>query len=406
MGIVFPIEDSILQFTLVVVAALVVQLAFERTRLPALIGLLLLGMAVGPGGGDILPDDGVIELLGGVGLLFIMFVAGLEIDLDMVGDHRTEVAAFGLLAFGLTLVPAVGAGLLLGLEWSGALLLGAALSSHTLVAYTVLERLGLVHRRPMVAAIGGTLLTDTLSLILLAIVLQLGGGEAHGAGVLGWYVPLALLAVLAGGALLVVPKLAEAVLVRSRTTPAERALFLIAVLTVLSAAADLIGTEDILGAFLAGVCLNRIVRRRKDLHEHLEFAGRLLFIPFFFIETGMRLELEVFAGHLAVWGTVGLLLAVVVFGKGAAAWATGPLFGYGRMERLAMGGLTLPQAAATLAVVTAGLRMDLIGPEVVDAVIIVIFITCLAGPLVTGFAGRRTGEAVSSEPASSRRRTG
>lgn len=389
MGFSLPIEDSIIQFTIVVGAALVVQLLFERTRLPALIGLLVLGMLIGPGGAAILPEDGVIELLGGVGLLFIMFVAGLEIDLDTVNEHRRESVGFGLLAFTLTLGPAVAVGLLIGLGWGGALLLGAALSSHTLVGYPVLERLGLVHRRPMVAAIGGTLLTDTLSLVLLAVVLQVAGGEAEGAGELGWYVPLVLLAALAAAALWGVPKLARRVLDADRTTRAERALFVLAVLLTLSALAEIIGTEDILGAFLAGVCLNRPLRRRHDLHDHLEFAGRLLFIPFFFIETGMRLKLDALASSAEIWVMAALLLAVVAVGKAAAAWSTGPLFGYGRLDRVAMGGLALPQAAATLAVVTAGLEVDLIGIEVVDAVIIVIFLTCLAGPLLTDAAGRR-----------------
>jgi Kef-type K+ transport system membrane component KefB len=382
-----PVSDVILQFTTVVAAALVVQVTLERSRIPGIVGLLLLGMTMGPGGLAILPEEPVVELLGSIGLLYIMFLAGLEIDLDIVRGHKGESATFGLLGFALSLVPAVGVGLLMGMGWAGALLLGAALSSHTLLSYPIIDRLGLVRHRPIVSTIGGTLLTDTLALILLAIVIQ-QPKEDDGILGLGWLDPLLLLTALVAIALVVVPRLGRYVVQRSPATHAEKALFILAVLLVLSVAADAIGTEDILGAFLAGICLNRLVQRRDSLREHLEFVGRMLFIPFFFVETGMRLELEVLTGRLDTWAFAALLLLVVVFGKTAAAWITGTVFGYRAMERLAMTGLALPQAAATLAVVVTGSEIGLIGEEVVDAVIIVIFLTCLMGPLVTGYAGR------------------
>lgn len=153
--------------------------------------------------------------------------------------------------------------------------------------------------------------------------------------------------------------------------------------------ADVIGTEDILGAFIAGIALNRVIRARRELREHLEFAGRLLFIPFFFVETGMRLELAVLTGRLETWALAGLLLCVVTFGKSAAAWLAGSLFGYTARDRLAMASLALPRAAATLAVVVTGSEMGLLDEAVVDAIIVLIFVTCLLGPLGTRFAGRR-----------------
>lgn len=253
MELSFPIEDVILQFAVVVAAALMVQLLFELTRVPGLIGLILLGMAVGPGGIGLLPQEPVVELFGSIGLLYIMFIAGAEIDLDLVRDRKREAASFGAMAFLLSFAPVFGIGLLFGLDVWGALLLGAALSSHTLVAYPIINRFGLTGRRPIVAATGGTLLTDTASLLVLVVVTQLAGGE----GGFGWALPILLLAVLSGLALLVVPRMGRAVLTTERHTLPERALFLLAILLLLAVVADLIGTEDILGAFLAGVCLNR-----------------------------------------------------------------------------------------------------------------------------------------------------
>lgn len=389
MELGLPVTDVILQFTLLVTAALVVQLTVERLHLPGIIGLLLIGMAIGPGGLGVLPREPVVELLGSIGLVFIMFLAGVEIERDVVRRHRGEVAFFGLLAFSLSLVPAAGVGLAAGTGVAGAVLLGAALSSHTLTSYPLVERFGLVERRPIVTAVGGTLLTDTLSLVLLAVAVQTAAGDA---GLVRSLAPLAALAALAAASLYVVPRVARRFFEAGRVRRPEKALFVLAVLMVLSSAAELIGTEDILGAFLAGLCLNRTLRRRKEFEEHLVFAGRMLFIPFFFVSTGMRLKLDVLTGSARIWMVAGALLLVVLFGKGTAAWLTGRRFGYGATERAAMLGLTLPQAAATLAVTVTAAERGVLGEEIVDAVIVVIFVTCLAGPLLTRWAGRRLKE--------------
>lgn len=380
----FPIEDVILQFAVVITAALVVQLLFERTRVPGLIGLILLGMAIGPGGAGVLPEGPVVELFGSIGLLYIMFLAGVEIDLDLVRERKREALSFGGLAFVLSFAPAFGVGLLFGLGVPGALLLGAALASHTLVAYPMVSSMGLAGRRPIVAATGGTLLTDTLSLLVLVAVIRIAGGE----GGWSWLIPVLSLAALSAAALLLVPRLARLVLTTERHTQAEKALFLLAVLLLLAVAAEAIGTEDILGAFLAGICLNRALHRREELKENLEFLGRMLFVPFFFVETGMRLRLDALESA-TTWLFALALLAVILVSKSLAAAITARLFGYSRTEGLAIASLSFPQAAATLAVVVIGMEMDLIDAVTADAIIIVIFLTCLIGPLLTRHAARR-----------------
>lgn len=382
-----PVEDVIIQFTLVVIASLIVRVGFERTRVPGLIGLILLGMAIGPGGMQVLPQEPVIELFGTIGLLYIMFTAGAEIDLDLVRDRKREAMSFGAMAFAFTFAPAFGVGLLFGLEWAGALLLAAALSSHTLVAYPIIGRFGLAGRRPIVAATGGTLLTDTASLLVLVIVIRTTGGE----GGWSWIIPIASLAALSAIALLLVPRLSLLLLGSGYNTQAEKALFLLAVLLVLSVLAEAIGTEDILGAFLAGLCLNRALHRRHDLKQHLDFVGQMLFIPFFFVQTGMRLRLDALQEPVTWLLAVGLV-AVVVIAKGGAALAATRLFGYSRAEGMAVASLSFPQAAATLAVIVIGLEMGAFDDQTADAVIIVIFLTCLIGPLLTRRAARQMSE--------------
>jgi Kef-type K+ transport system membrane component KefB len=378
-----PIEDPVLQFTVLVLAALAAQLTVEQARLPGLLGLLILGAVLGPGGVELMPREPVVDFLGHIGLVYVMFVAGLEIDLDMARDHASEALEFGALAFLASLTPAVAVALLvLNFDLPAALLLAALLSSHTLLAYPVVESLGLVRRVPVVTAISGTLLTDTLALVLLAVVVSTAGrGNA------GWATPLAFLAAIAVVALVGLPRLGRSFFRQRRFSHAEKALFALAVLMVLSSATHLTGTDEVLGAFIAGVALNRALAPHEDLREHIEFAGRMLFLPFFFIYTGMLLDL----GDLArpqMLGLAGLMLGLVVVGKFIAAWVVGAFHGYSTRERLLMVGLTLPQAAATLAIAVTGSEAGILPAEVVDAVILLIFVTCLAGPVLTARAGR------------------
>ena len=380
-----PPQDAIVQFTLLVSIGLAVQLLLERSRVPALVGLLVIGVLLGPEAAGIVPHSDVVELFGSLGLLYIMFAAGLEIDLDIVRDHKRQAAAFGFAAFALSFALVFAVAQLIGADMAGSLLLAAALSSHTLLSYPLIRKLGLVHRQPIVATVGGTLLTDTLSLVILVVVLQQSTGGSQG---LSWSGPLLMLAALAVAAVVVLPRLARRTFDAEIAAP-EKALFILATLLVLATIADAIGTEDILGAFLAGICLNRAVKQHDYLQEHLEFVGRMLFIPFFFIETGMRLDLGILIGGLDVWWDAALLLACVIIGKGAASYIIGSIFGYRPIERLTMIGLTIPQAAATLAVTITASEAGLIDDFFLDAVIIVIFLTCLAGPLLTRYAGRR-----------------
>jgi Kef-type K+ transport system membrane component KefB len=388
-----PLTDPIIQFTILVTAALAVQLTVERAHMPGLLGLLVLGVLLGPAGAQVLAEGPVVPMLGQIGLIYVMFIAGLEIDLRIVREHRSAVAAFGLLAFFLSATPAAAGGLLFGMGLPAALLMGALVSSHTLLAYPILMRLQLLRRLPVVTAVGGTLITDTLALVVLAVVLGVHRAEA---GAMDWLMPLLLLAALTALALWAVPRASRFVFERDDVTQAEKALFALAVLMILATAAEIIGTDEILGAFLAGVAMNRVLARREQLREHLEFVGRMLFIPFFFIWTGTLLDVEVMTQDSGVWITAGALLAVVVFGKLAAAAITGSIFDFDWRERLLMTGLTIPQAAATLAVTITAREAGLFAATLVDAVIIVIFVTCIIGPVVTERLGRRMSEEVAA----------
>ena len=230
--------------------------------------------------------------------------------------------------------------------------------------------------------IEGPVLQFTL-LVAATLVVRLSVERIH------LLVPLILLALLAVVAIWLLPRFSRSFFGRTWITPAEKGLFVLVVLMLLAMATELIGTEAILGAFLAGVCLNPVLAERRELRHHVEFAGRLLFVPFFFVSTGMRLELEVFTGQADVWLLAALLLGLVLFGKAAASWSIGAWYDYPRRDRILLIGLTMPQAAATLAVTLRALEAGLFQEDMVDAVILLIFVTCLAGPLVTRYEGKR-----------------
>ncbi|CAN5811498.1 hypothetical protein BH23PLA1_BH23PLA1_41190 [soil metagenome] len=382
-----PLQNHILQLTVLATVALLVQLTVERIHLPGLIGLLLIGILIGPGGLAVLPREPVAELLGEVGLVYIMFLAGVEINLAVLREHKREVSLFGILSMSVTFLIALAVALLMQFSWIGALLLATALSSHTLVAYPVVKQLKLLNRQPVVTAVGGTLITDTLALVLLAFLIQ--RADSSGGGFLGSLMPLALLAGLVALALLTVPRLARILFPQERVSRAEKALFVLVILLVLASAARLIGTESILGAFLAGLCLNSALRDRDELHEHLGFVGRMIFIPFFFIDTGMRIDAGALVGQGWIWLLAAVMIAAVLTGKSAAAWLTGRIYGYSPVARTLMIGLTVPQAAATLAVTVTASAAGAFDKTVVDAVVIVILVTCLIGPLLSRYAGQK-----------------
>ena len=382
-----PISDPILQFTILLAVALVVQFTVERIHLPGLIGLLVIGMVLGPGGVGFLPREPMLDLLGSIGLIYVMFMAGLEIDFTTLRTHPRETVMFGVGSFLFSLIPAMIVASSMGWGLAGSLLLGTLISSHTLLAYPIVEKLGLLHRRSVVAAVGGTLITDTLALVLLAVVIQFHAVDAAALR-LESFLPLILLVVVVGFSVLVIPRLSRWVM-RSRASRAQKALYVLVVLLTLASVTELIGTEEILGAFLAGVCLNGALSRRDVLREHVEFVGRMLFIPFFFISTGTLLEISVFTESARVWVMAGLLFGMVILGKASASMAVGKRFGYSLSDRVLLFGLTLPQAAATLAVTITARDAGIFDDIVVDAVIVLIFITCLAGPLLVQRAGLR-----------------
>jgi Kef-type K+ transport system membrane component KefB len=346
--------------------------------------LIAFGAIVGPAGLGLLARGETIVLLGTLGLLHLLFQVGLELDLRGFVRHRQRSLLFGGLSFALPLALALVTFSLLGLSTAAILLLGAVVASHTLLAYPVAARLGITRDPAVTAAVGGTLITDTLSLTLLALV---SGLLVEGAGAWALFRLVALLALAVATTLLLLPRLARSFLRRTDGEASVRYLFMLSAMLVSAAIAEAAGAAPIIGAFLAGLALNRSVPNTSTVMARVRFVGDAVFIPFFLLSVGMLVDVRVLAS-LETLAWAGLLTAMVLIGKGGAALLSGRLLGFDRRQGWLMVGLTIPQAAATLAVTFVGLELGLFGPVLVNAVIAMILVTSLLGATLVERAGR------------------
>ncbi|GIV59324.1 MAG: hypothetical protein KatS3mg043_0413 [Rhodothermaceae bacterium] len=382
-----PLTDPVLIFALVMVMILVLPLLFQRMRIPGMVGLIIAGVIMGPHALGVLARDQTMELLGTVGILYIMFIAGLEIDLNEFKRQRNRSIVFGTLTFVLP----QGLGTLmgrfvLGFEWPSAILLGAVFASHTLLAYPVVSRLGLAKGEDVTTGVGATILTDTAALLVLAVVVRTAEGALTP---LFWFQMTVLLAAYMVGVLWGVPRLGRWFFQKVRSDGVFEFVFVLAVVFVCAFLATVAGVEPIIGAFLAGLALNRLVPEHSPLMNRTRFVGASLFIPFFLISVGMLVDVRVLVAGTEAWTITGFMLGTVIMTKWLAAQATRPLFGYTADQAWMLFGLTVPQAAATLATVLVGYNAGLFGDGVLNGTIVMMLATCMLGPWVAERYGRR-----------------
>ncbi len=379
-----PLANPVQIMTVAFLAFLVAPFLSARLRLPSLVVLIVLGALVGPAGLGVLARDGAIELLGTVGLLYLLFVAGLELDLNGFTRHRQRSVVFGLLSFVVPLAAALVVAPLFGFGPTATLMVGAIVASHTLLAYPIATRLGLTHDPATTTVLGGSLLTDTLSLALLAIVGAIVIGDVGPFVFVRLFVILALYVAVV---LVLLPRVARWFF---RGTDAEapvRYVFLLAAMFVSAAAAQAAGAQPIIGAFLAGLAINRLVPAQSTVMARVRFVGEAFFIPFFLLSVGMLVDVRVLVGG-DVLALIAMFVVLVIVGKGAAALIAQRLLGFDRRRGLLMAGLSIPQAAATLAVTFVGLEIGLFDAVVVNAVIGLILVSVVVGATLVQRAGR------------------
>jgi len=279
LNFTLPFSNPVMIFALVMLIILLAPILFKKIRVPGIVGIILAGTLVGPSILGLLERDSTIELLGTVGLLYLMFMAGLSIDLNRFEKLRNQSIGFGTLSYIFPAIGAYYAGIhLIDYSIESALLLGAIVGSHTLLAYPIVERLGITKNTAVTMSMGGTLVTDTLSLGILAIIAGTVG-ETQGAGY--WTAFATSIAIFLIAAILILPRLGRWFFQNMHHDTNVDFVFMMAVLFSTAFLAELAGLASIIGAFIAGLLLNRLVPMNGTLMSRIQFVGNALFIPFF-----------------------------------------------------------------------------------------------------------------------------
>lgn len=365
----------------------------RRVRLPAAVGLLLAGVVLGPSGLHVAPEHGeVAHFFADVGKLLLMFFAGLEIDLDQFQRVRNRSLTFGVATFAFPMIAGMIVGLAFGYDWIGALLIGSLLASHTLLGFPIIQQLGLVRNEAVTVAIGATVFTDVASLLILAICIPV---HTTGFSIATFVWQLVELAVYVPVVLFGLSAAVHYLMRRLQGSKEGQFLVMLLAVTIAAIGAEAIHLEGIVGAFLAGLAINRAVQH-SQVKEELEFLGNSLFVPMFFVTVGFLIDVRVFlttlATHLPLVASVVLCL---VLAKWIAAVVSQKLLGYSRNERLIMWSLSLPQVAATLAAALTAYEAKaadgsrLIDEPVLNSVIVLMVVTSLLGPVLTEVFGKR-----------------
>ena len=388
----FPITDPTLIFFVVLLMILLSPIIMGRLRIPHIIGMVLAGVIVGKYGLNILERDASFELFGRVGLYYIMFLAGLEMDMEGLKKNRTRVIVFGLLTFLVPFAMTYFMGVsLLSYTPLAALLLSAIMASNTLISYPIVGRYGLTRHTSSTLSVGSSMMALFMALIVMASIVNSFQG---GGGIGFWVLFVVKFFVYSIGLILVIPRLTRWFL-RRYSDAVMQFIFILAVVFLSAALSDAIGLEGIFGAFLSGLILNRFIPRVSPLMNRIEFTGNALFIPYFLIGVGMLINVRLlFQGTHILW-VVFCLVLFGTLGKAVAAYLAAGVF---RMPRLAghmMFGLTSAHAAGAIAMVMVGRRLEispgvyLFGDEVLNGIVIMILFTCVISTVVTEWAAQR-----------------
>ncbi|SEH18044.1 Kef-type K+ transport system, membrane component KefB [Natronorubrum sediminis] len=381
-----PLEDPVLVFTIAMAVFLVGPLLVKRLGQPGIVGIVLFGAAIGPGALEVVEHSDAIELLGEVGLIYLLFTVGLELDIQGFKEAPENAALFGLASFFIPFTIGTAAThLILGLDIWAALLLSSVFASHTLLAYPIVNRLGVTKNRAVTAVFGGILFTDTLALVVLAIVT---GAVDGGLTVWLFVQVIGSLAILFGSALFVLPPVSRWFFQSFSEESYFEFLFVMVGIFAAASLAELLDLSGILGAFIAGIALNQMIPQGGTLMNRIEFVGNAFFIPFFLLHVGMLVDPSVILDGPETLQITALIVVVMVLGKGAAAWLVAEIQGYTTNERNVIFGLSVGQAAAALAITLIGFDAGLFGAEVLNAVVLMLLVTALLSPWVTERAAR------------------
>ena len=383
-AITLPLTDPVLKFLLILVIILAAPLLLNKLRIPHLLGLIIAGAIIGPNGFNLVLRDSSIILSGTAGLLYIMFLAGLEIDLGDFKKNKWKSLTFGMYTF---LVP-MALGTLVGLyvlnfSMLTSILLASMFASHTLIAYPIISKLGITKDKAVGITVGGTMITDTLALLVLTVIVEMAVGDVDD---WFWYRLGAAIILFFAFVMIVFPIVGRWFFKRCEDNVSQY-IFVLVMVFLGAYLSELAGLESIIGAFLAGMALNRLIPSTSPLMNRVEFVGNAIFIPFFLIGVGMLIDYRAFFTN---WDTIkvgAVMIVVATVAKFVAAWLTQKTFRMSVDQRRVIFGLSNAQAAATLAAVMVGYNVilgetpagepiRLLNESVLNGTILMILVTC------------------------------
>ncbi|HEX7324943.1 MAG TPA: cation:proton antiporter [Rhodanobacteraceae bacterium] len=390
-----PLRSPVLIFSVVLFIILVAPLVFERIHIPRIIGLIVAGVLIGPFGFNVLDKSLFVDVFSTIGILYIMFIAGLELNLNEFRINRNKSIAFGVFTFVIPLL--IGFPIcyyLLHFDFFASLLVSSIFSTHTLVTYPIASRFGVSKDASVAVTVGGTILTDAAVLIVLAIIV----GAQHGGLTAEFWVRLTLsIVAFSAFMFLVIPNVAHWVFEHLERERHLLYIFVLAIAFLAAFLAELASLEAIIGAFAAGLALNKLIPHSSALMNRIEFIGNALFIPFFLISVGMLVDVRVFLGGPAALIDAAALVVAAIVGKYAAAWATQLAFRYSRDQRHLIFGLSTAHAAATLAVILVGFREGIVDDSVLNAVVLIILVSCVVASVVTQRAAQNVAQQANAQ---------
>ena len=386
-GFTPPLENPVIIFSLILFIILIIPNILNRIKIPGIIGLIIAGIIIGPKGLNFfIEEDSFVEIFSTIGLLYIMFIAGLELDLNLFKANRNKSIAFGFLTF---IIP-LGLGFPIfyyllhpidpNIDVNASLLIASMFATHTLLTYPIVSKLGISKNRAVAITVGGTILTDTAVLLLLAVII----GSHNGNLSKEFWIQLIISLILFSAIMFIVmPRIAKWFFRKLESEKHSHFIFVLSVVFFASFLAEVAGLESIIGAFFAGLALNKLIPASSALMNRIEFIGNSLFIPFFLISVGMKVDLAViFEGPTALI-IAAVLTVVALAGKWLAAWATQLIFKFTKTDRQLIFGLSSAHAAATLAVIMVGVNEGILDDNVLNGTIILILVTCIVASFAT-----------------------
>ena len=377
----FPLDNPVAIFSLLLLIILATPYIFKKIKIPSIIGLIIAGSLIGPYGLKLMLRDASIELYGTVGLLYLMFIAGLEIDIPDFKKNSNKSIIFGLYTFSIPLIFGyLSSRYILKLPPLTTILVASIYSSHTLLTYPIIARFGVTKNRAVNIALGGTIIANTIALMILVGIVGMSEGDIT---IQFWIDLVIKFAAFGFLVLFALPILARKFLINEKDNIAQY-LFVLGVVFLAGFLAEVLGIEAILGAFLAGLALNHLVPATSALKNRIEFIGNVLFIPIFLIGIGMLVNFRVFFTDLKTIYAGVIMTAVAISSKYIAAFLAQKSFKYNINEQLIIFGLTSSSAAATLAVIFIGYeRLQIIDDYMLNAAILMILITCTTASFAT-----------------------